>query len=229
MSSQLPNHALLPVIHVENAAQAIRNVHRAMENGAHGIFLINHSIPSITLLRIYDQVRALYPHAWIGLNCLDLDPEQTLTIVPSTVSALWFDSLNLDPRAEDPALRARRYQEFQKALPETWKIFGGVAFKYQPNYYTPAEEAKLVAPFIDVITTSGHETGSAPSVEKIRAMKEAVPDKPLAIASGITAENVHAFLPYANYFLVATGVSDSHTELNPALVRELADIIHLAN
>ena len=222
---QLPNHAFLAVVHVQDTAQAIRNAHRALENGAHGIFLINHSISAKHLIMIYDQVRNLYPHAWIGLNCLDLDPEQTLTIVPSTVSALWFDSLNLNPGSKDPVASARRYHEIQKALSHTWKgkIFGGVAFKYQPKHYAPAEEVELVSLFIDVITTSGEETGSAPSVEKIRLMKAAAPHKPLAIASGTTPENVHEFFPYANYFLVATGISNSHTELNPILVRNMAD------
>jgi predicted TIM-barrel enzyme len=52
-------------------------------------------------------------------------------------------------------------------------------------------------------------------VEKIRTIREAIPsDKPLAIASGITPENVRDFLPYIDYVLVATGVSKNYHELD---------------
>jgi hypothetical protein len=221
----LPKRACLPVIHVEYSAQALRNVHVAFENGAHGIFLINHSITSQQLLTIFCQIRRLFPRAWIGLNCLGLEPAQILTIVPPDVSGIWVDSVDIRADLADPSYNARRYRAIQKATAQRWKglFFGGVAFKYQPQFGDPASDAKLAAPFVDVITTSGSGTGSAPDVDKIRLMKEAVPDKPLAIASGMTPENIRLFLPYADYFLVATGISDSHTELNPARVRTFAD------
>jgi predicted TIM-barrel enzyme len=71
---------------------------------------------------------------------------------------------------------------------------------------------------MDVITTSGMATGSAPAVEKIRSMREAIGKHPLAIASGMTPENVSQFMPYADAFLVATGISKSSYELDPAKV-----------
>ena len=46
-------------------------------------------------------------------------------------------------------------------------------------------------------------------------------DTPLAIASGITPENVEVYLPFADSFLVATGISRSFTELDPSKVRML--------
>ena len=54
-------------------------------------------------------------------------------------------------------------------------------------------------------------------------MKEAVGDFPLAIASGITPENVADYLDVADCFLVATGISRSFTELDPAKVRSLSE------
>jgi predicted TIM-barrel enzyme len=47
----------------------------------------------------------------------------------------------------------------------------------------------------------------------------------LAIASGITVQNVDRYLEWADCFLVATGISDSHTELNPSKVRALLERI----
>nr|NIN71503.1 hypothetical protein [Gemmatimonadota bacterium]NIO31186.1 hypothetical protein [Gemmatimonadota bacterium] len=46
---------------------------------------------------------------------------------------------------------------------------------------------------------------------------------PLAIASGITPENVGDYLDVADCFLVATGISSSFTELDPVKVRSLIE------
>lgn len=227
MSHELPRRAFLPVIHVQNHAQALRNIAIAFDNGAHGVFLINHDISAERLLAIYHSMRTLFPNQWIGLNCLDLGPERMLTIVPPDVSGIWVDSVNIHLRDPDPVRSARRYHEIRKEPNHRWKglFFGGVAFKGQPDSGDAAEEARLAAPFVDVVTTSGPATGSAPSVTKIRTMREATPpQKPLAIASGMTPKNVGKFYAFANYFLVASGISHSHTELNPTLVRAFADV-----
>ena len=79
---------------------------------------------------------------------------------------------------------------------------------------------------MDVVTTSGIATGLAADVSKIEQMREGIGDHALAIASGITPENVFMYLPFCDCFLVATGISDSHTELNAGKVRSLAEQIH---
>ena len=216
-----------PVIHVVDDVQALRNVRIAFENGAHGVFLINHEFSAQTLLGVYQAVRSVFPNRWIGLNFLDLDPLQALTVVPQDANALWVDSVRINLAAEDPVQHARRYDLFRRSTGIRWRgeLFGGVAFKYQPQNGDPAREAELAAPFVDVITTSGSGTGSAPDIEKIHLMRFATPLKPLAIASGMTPENVRDFIPLASKFLVATGISDSHTELNPARVRAFADAV----
>lgn len=226
----LPKHLtclFLPVIHVVDAVQTLRNVRIAFANGADGIFLINHECSFERLLSIYHVARTIFPKAWIGLNFLDLDPIQSLSVVPQDANALWVDSMRIDLNDQDPVRHARRCNEFRRSPASRWhgEFFGGVAFKYQPQTGDPAREARAAAPFVDTITTSGSGTGSAPSVRKIRLMKLAVPAKPLAVASGMTPENVCDFLPYVDRFLVATGISDSHTELNPSKTRAFANVI----
>lgn len=227
MSFELPVCAFLPVVHVEHENQARKNARVALENGAHGFFLITHGvIDDRELHRIYKVLRKEFPNEWIGVNFLSLVPEQIFSILPKDVSGLWVDDAGL----RFPEQHARLVMGRRQEMRADWKgqYFGGVAFKYQPELPElgrPADRAKLAAPFVDVITTSGSGTGSAPGVDKIRLMKEAVPDKPLAIASGMTPENIRTFLPYADYFLVATGISDSHTELNSTRVRAFADIV----
>jgi predicted TIM-barrel enzyme len=52
-------------------------------------------------------------------------------------------------------------------------------------------------------------------------MKLALGDLPLAIASGIAPENIRRYLPHADAFLVATGISRSFTELDPEKLETL--------
>ncbi len=216
-------HTFLAVVHAEDEAQVMRNVAIACDNGADGVFLINHSIPAAALIGLHAVVRRKHPGYWAGLNLLGLDPRKALEILPPDAGGLWTDNAGITedrgcPEAE--AFAARR-----KASPWAGLYFGGVAFKYQGHVKDPARVAALAMPFVDVITSSGAGTGSAPSPEKIRAMRAAIGDHPLAIASGITPENAHLFTPHADCFLVATGVSDSHTELNAKRVRALADAL----
>ncbi len=224
MFRPLPSRAFLPVIHVVSFEQVARNAGIAFDNGAHGIWLISHSLPFDSLLEIYEMVRECVPDRWIGLNFLDVHPEQALLLVPHSANGLWVDSVRIDLEVEDPSKYARMLKESRSAIQDPWDgwLYGGVAFKYQKQFGDPAREAKLAAPFVDVVTTSGSATGSEPELEKIRLIHEAIPNNRLAIASGMTPVNIDPFLLYVTDFFVATGISDSFTELNPFKTRQMA-------
>ena len=74
---------------------------------------------------------------------------------------------------------------------------------------------------MDVVTTSGSGTGQAAHVDKTRAMKQALGTFPLALASGLTPDNIEDYLPHSDCYLVATGISTSFTELSPSLLKSL--------
>jgi len=78
---------------------------------------------------------------------------------------------------------------------------------------------------MDVVTTSGPGTGKAADIEKIKRIKLAMKNHPLGIASGVTAQNVRTYMEYADFILVATGISDSFTELSESKTKELVGII----
>lgn len=213
-------HVFLAVIHVVSIPQALRNAQIAEQCGADGVFLINHSASHFDLLDSYSIVHKQLPGYWIGLNCLDLG-RSSVEVIPSNTPGLWVDDAGItegrDPTAVAKDFVGRRQRSGWQGI-----YFGGVAFKYQREISDVGKAAKLAMPFVDVITTSGAGTGKAADVVKIRTMKEAVGNHPLAIASGITPENVCEYMPHADCFLVATGISSSHTELHPSSVLALA-------
>lgn len=219
-------NTLLIVVHVESDTQALRNTEIAKEAGADGVFLINHDIPSTKLLKIYRKVRQHYPDWWIGINSLDLSPLQTIESVPSDVSGIWVDEAGLDEEADDVVLVARsNWARRQQRNDWSGLYFGGVAFKYQKYVSDPARIVRHAMKYMDVITTSGEKTGSPPDIEKIRAMRSAIGEFPLAIASGITPENIAQYLDLVDCFLVATGVSRGFCELDAERVKGLVKTI----
>ena len=210
---------LFVVVHVESPDQAMQNVATAKENGADGVFLIGHRISHKELTCCYCYVRDRVPDFFVGLNYLDLDNRQSIRLVSQLqTEAVWLD----DPT---PIVQLRGWQ--QEMAAERLIVFGGVAFKGQRAVTDPAQAAREAAPYLDVVTTSGDRTGLAPTVEKIQEMKKAIGDVPLAIASGITSDNVAAYLAVGtDCFLVATGISFSFAALDPAKVGALSKIIH---
>jgi len=201
-------HTVLPVVHVTSLEQAIRNVEIAINAGADGCFLINHTMTWQKLIEIHQTVSEQFPGFWIGVNLLDLFPNQALNKVPHYMPGLWMDSYD-----------ANRVDHYLGLL------FGGVAFKYQAPVADVAAAARQACQYMDVVVTSGVGTGKAPPVAKIKSMKEAIGDFPLAIASGITTRNIIDFLPYADSFMVATGISASEDELDPGLTDVLVRMV----
>ena len=101
------------------------------------------------------------------------------------------------------------------------KLFGSVAFKTQREEPNPPLAALKAIELGWIPTTSGIGTGVAADLDKIIKMKEMIGDSPLAIASGITPENVNSYLPYIDYFLVATGISKDFYNFDENKLKDL--------
>jgi predicted TIM-barrel enzyme len=213
-------HAVLPVVHVDSLEQAQRNARIAREAGADGAFLINHRMADEALLDIHAAVADKQTGWWVGVNCLGMSPEQVFGTISGKVSGVWVDNAGIEEaRQQQPY--AERVLAVRDSRVPACLYFGGIAFKYQRHVENLEEACRLAAPYMDVVTTSGPGTGHAAEVEKIHRMKRALGDTPLGIASGITPENVGDYLPHADCFLVATGISRGFTELDPARVLAL--------
>ncbi len=216
---------LIPVIHALNEGQVVNNARIVHESGAFGCFLINHSINVAELDDCYKSVRKSFPQMWIGTNYLGAEPVNVYDWLPKGLDGLWIDSLDVDE--EQPLLH-------QPAVAKAWSrkqrstiLFGGVAFKYQRVVSDFGKAAEIGSHLCNVVTTSGVSTGVAPGIEKVQQMKAAIGDRPLAVASGMTLENVSDFVPYVEYFLVASGISETFHELDPEKVKKMVALVSI--
>lgn len=182
---------IIPVIHMLNATQVFANVETCIKCGIEKVFLINHAVGKDDLIRCAYSVKHKNPSLWVGVNILG-EPANWLIGCELNVDGLWCDE-SISPNED---------RHFMGML------FGGLAFKYQPqpkDLKLACEEAKLTT---DVATTSGPGTGKAADVEKIKLIREYLGDHPMAIASGISAENIHNYKGIADYLLVASSITD---------------------
>lgn len=198
---------VFPVIHHLDRQTTIEQARLAHAVDADGVFLISHNGKNGelggTALRIKDE----FPGWKVGVNYLGWNGLQALRVAAEHgADMLWIDAPGITGAGltEDGVRLANDYGDMLwKGRPE---LFGSVAFKYQPHEPHPASAAMMAHVQGYIPTTSGNATGVAPDLEKIKLMKAGVPR--LAIASGMTVENVAAFVPYLTHILVATGVSE---------------------
>ncbi len=210
--------AFIPVIHIQTDEQALENASIAFGEGADGIALIDHNRRRVEfLLDIYRSIQEKYPAKPILLNFLTTRDHAgaVLHLTPHSVTGVWMDDGGFREDAADPVRSARELHGRRATEKRLYQglLFGGVAFKYQRPVSDPARAAKLMMPYIDVITTSGPETGHPPSLEKIRAIRQETGSHPLANASGFTLANVEPYIPYLNVGLIATAITEARTEL----------------
>jgi len=92
-----PGPVVLPVIHVTDNDQAVRNVAIVIEEGAAGVFLINHDFAYPEFLPIIRHVRKRYPSLWLGVNFLAVTGREAFPVLGQLaregihVDAYWAD------------------------------------------------------------------------------------------------------------------------------------------
>lgn len=221
---------LLPVIHLRDPEHTLAQVAIAVECGADGVWLINHAGSSESTFGHFARVRHRNPDVWVGLNLLDLTAHSAMRIVTTSfargnrIDGLWADDAGVTDEGVAP--RARLTWKVKEETGWPGEYFGSVAFKAGPEILHPAQAAEVAGAVMDVVTTSGPATGVPADVDKVRTMKRALGDHRLAVASGITPDNVGDYLPFVDDYLVATGISRDFHTLDPAKVRALAEAVH---
>ena len=221
---------LMPVIHVESKDMSLimKNVDICTRNRIKAIWLISHSaLTHNDLIDISKEIKKKYPTLWIGCNFLDFynDTKVFSAVDHKFIDGIWIDNtyLGVDSVKAEKLYNDWIQSEF-KGL-----YFGGFAFKYceQPKDYSIIPE---IINKLEILTTSGNGTGEQPSLEKIKKIRSYIPEcdstyNKIAVASGISFENIKEYISYVDYFIVSSSIEDSFGVLNEEKVRELSDFI----
>ncbi len=224
---------VLPVIHVLDNAQAIRNVRILVEEGAQGCFLINHDFGVERFLPIIAHVRQNFPALWMGVNFLAVTGKDAFPVLGKlqregvTVDGYWADDARIDERraADD---QPEAHDIARELASSGWSGFytGGTCFKKQREVAPEHHEysARIATGYMDAVCTSGVATGQAVDLTKIAAFRRGIGDHALTLASGITPENAPHYMDDVDGFMVATGINldgDFYNISAPKLARLL--------
>lgn len=208
---------VFPVIHLTSTSQGLTQADIAFDLGVDGVYLIDHHHGSPDpLLEAFEAVVRRHPDKFVGVNLLCAGTGRKAFRIlqkafkKATISrypdGVWAD----DARHDRQELRELRQNSEDLAR---IKYLGGTSFKYTSAYSedpaVAAGEAVAMAPFVDVVCTSGPGTGYATTPERVAAMKAAIGDQELAVASGVDATNVGGLRPYVDQVLVATSIETS--------------------
>lgn len=205
---------VLAVIH-SRPKDALENAKTAMLCGCDGIFFISHGdMRPVELLYLSDSDEFGNPQ---GINFLGFSVIDAMDMAGTRASMLWSDYTPVG--AERDVLEIARPNMAFNGL-----FFGGVAFKYQPQPSDLRHAAEDVRGFVDVLTTSGDATGHAPQIEKLAILAEGFGDK-VAVASGVTPDNVAPMLPYVSHILVSTGISSDFYTIDSEKCKKLVDVV----
>ena len=227
---------VLPVIHVIDGVQTNRNIRIAMEGGCKGVFLINHDFGVEEFLPIIRNARSEFSEFWIGVNFLAVTGKVAFPVLAELekdgirIDGYWGDDARIEESlSADEQTEAREILEVKQRVNWNGLYFGGTAFKKQrevdPHNYETA--AKIACSYMDVVTTSGIATGKAADTSKIKTFRDACEDTAIALASGVTPENVHLYAPLVDCVLVATGINldGDFYNIDPSRLSSLIDNI----
>jgi predicted TIM-barrel enzyme len=210
---------IYPVVHYLDRATAFSEADKAAQGGADGIFLISHHGDDYELLDVGVEIKSKFEGFPVGINLLNTSPiDATENAIQRGYPMLWGDDMGVDSTGVNETGQA--IKTTKAAKDSTIEIFASVAFKYRRTEPDPAMAATMALSAGFIPTTSGSATGSAPDVAKIASMSAATKGV-LAIASGMTPENVVLFAPHLSHILVATGISIDEHKLDASRLRQL--------
>ena len=210
MKMKKVNTELIPVIHMINENQVLTNVETCLSCGIEKVFIINHQTTSEELIKCAKRVKDTYTTLWVGINMLDKYVEDAI-LYEFEFDGLWCD--------QSIKLEDYKYRKFKGIL------FTGLAFKYQPqpkDIELACKESILTS---DVSTTSGPGTGKAADINKILELRNHLVEHPMAIASGVSVDNIENYKGVVDYLLVASSITSASEIIYKDKLLELLEYV----
>lgn len=218
---------LIAVIHHRDNLTTYTNAELAALAGYAGVVLIQMDGRDDELDHPAATLKLGFPELIVGTNRLSASPASAIaTDAVLDLDFTWSDNPGASSDGIGPlASGINDMLSKARAGGRRHRYFGSVAFKTQALERNPAGAAVVAANMGWIPTTSGPATGKAPAPEKLEAMKAAIGEFELAVASGVTPENASLIAPHVDWILVATGISRDFHEFDPARVLDLAQAV----
>lgn len=171
----------------------------------------------------------------VGVNLLRNDAFGALAIAAASGAAFIRVNVLSGVYATDQGFitgRAAELLERRRAIASAVRIAADVHVKHavpvsQPDIALAAEETAYRAG-ADALIASGAGTGVATDLSQVERIKKAVPDRPVWIGSGVTAESVRDALMIADAVIVGTSLKKGGKTTNAIDAKRVSAFIKAA-
>ena len=204
---------------------AIKDLEISFANGADAIVFEGSDYKKLDLY--LTEIRKKYPKAVLGVNFLGGEDNlhsyaQTFELARKHKTQIaWTDFSGVDLINEAPEVSLH---DILAKKPEETFYVSGIHMKYSTliDANKPIElSAQQAMGFVSGIVITGPKTGVATDPEKARRVREVIGIYPMGAASGVSAENVASILPYIDFVLVNTSISDNNHRIIPEKLKQL--------
>ena len=224
---------------------AMKDAENLVEGGVDGLLIENffdspfypdkvphHVISSMTMIAW--EVRKRYDLP-IGVNILRNDSEASLAVA-STIGAKFIRvNVHIGCVVTDQGIiQGKAYQtiRYRMLLGSDVKIFADVNVKHgYPLYRVSLAQVSKDTYYrgrADALILTGPETGAEANIDDLRIVREALPDVPIFVGSGVNLDNVEAMLRYADGAIVGTFFKKDgivNNPVDPTRVKKLMEIV----
>lgn len=171
----------------------------------------------------------------LGVNVLRNDPQAAIAIAHTVGAAFVRINVHCGVYATDQGIiegRADETLRYRRLLGSAVAIFADVHVKHARPLSSlciaDAAEETAYRGRADALIVSGAATGKPTELDDVRRVKAAVPDRPVYIGSGATAESVAALLSVADGVIVGTAIKVNGHTLAPVDAGRAADLVKAA-
>jgi membrane complex biogenesis BtpA family protein len=219
--------------------RAIADAHAYTQGGAHAVFIENFGdVPftkgcvgpeTISAMAVAGSAVRAAVNLPLGFNVLRNDARAALALCAACDGS--FIRVNVHSGAmltdqgliEGDAFNTVRYR---KTICPSAEIFADVHVKHAVPLgdWTLEDSAHdtLDRGLADALIVSGVGTGRPTDPADVQQVRAACPKARILLGSGVTAENVHEFLPYADGFIAASSLKKNGILRNPVDPRRVA-------
>lgn len=169
--------------------------------GAHGLFLKSDKDNDVELVAVAADIKRQNPFLDIGVSLMSKPAAVAVAMAAdSGLDMVWADMGVTHQGLTSIGMELAKLASSHHQL----KLFSSMAIGHHAQGVESAQAANnaIMAGFVP--TASGTEDGAAPSLETVIHVSNVVAGK-LAVASGLTPDNISSYAPYVDHAL-ATGV-----------------------
>lgn len=224
-------------------AAVLRDARTLRQGGVRALMLENFhdvpfhpdAVPPVTvaaMTAVAAAVRRECPDCALGINVLRNDAEAALAVAVASGAAFIRVNVHTGSTVTDQGLLHGRAWNTLRRRAEYGAPVGLLA-DVHVKHSAPLVDWPLAAEagdlrergLADGLIVTGAATGAGAEPTELAALREVLPDCPLLVGSGITAETVDRFLPAADGFIVGTALKEGGDVAAPVSAQRVAALM----